>query len=712
MKRLLSVSSAALLVLSANAQAQTAGSGTETEDTRVEETVVVTATRTILPPSALPTTIQLISNEQLSLQAKLTGSAVDVVSTLVPSFSPTREKLSGAGESLRGRKPLYLIDGVPQSNPLRDGSRAGYTIDPFFIDRLEVIFGSNSIQGIGATGGVVNYVTAPAPSEESGWTGKSLAQIAAANAFQGDGYEYRTGALAGRDFGLLDVTLGVSAQKRGAYYSGDERRIGIDGTQGEVQDSESLSFFGKAGLELGDSRRLELMTQHFELEGDGDYVLVNGSRATNTPTTTVRGTQTGVIPTNKVLTSSLTYTDADLLGGLLTGQLFFQDFEAVYGGGVFASFQDPAIDPTGTLFDQSANNSEKKGLRLSYERVVDAVPGLNVTGGLDALNDTTYQELMNTGRNWVPETEFTSFAPFVQLNQALLDKRVHLSGGLRHEIAKLKVDDYETLYSYGPQQVDGGEPEFEETLINVGVTAEVIPGLTAYTSYAEGFTMADVGRILRAVATPGQDVDTFLNVEPVVTDNTEIGLEWRQGPISASAAYFWSNAELGSLLVLRNDVFEVERQRTEIDGLEMSASWDTPVDGLKLSGAYAKLNGKSDSDDDGTVDQDLDGANISPDRFNLAADYETGPFALRVQSRTYLDRSFDGLAAATDFDGYTLADAFVGYAASFGNITLSASNLFDEQYVTYDSQTVQPTSNTRFFAGRGRVISLAFETKF
>lgn len=712
MKRLLSVSSAALLVLSANAQAQTAPSGTDTEDTRVEETVVVTATRTILPPSALPTTIQLISNEQLSLQAQLTGSAVDVVSTLVPSFSPTREKLSGAGESLRGRKPLYLIDGVPQSNPLRDGSRAGYTINPFFIDRVEVIFGSNAIQGIGATGGVVNYVTAPAPAEEGVWTGKALAQITAANAFQGDGYEYRTGALAGRDFGLLDVTLGVSAQKRGAYYSGDERRIGIDGTQGEVQDSDSLSFFGKAGLELGDSRRLELMTQHFELEGDGDYVLVNGSRATNTPTTTVRGTQTGVIPTNKVLTSSLTYTDADLLGGLLTGQLFFQDFEAVYGGGVFASFQDPAIDPTGTLFDQSANNSEKKGLRLSYERAVDAVPGLNVTGGLDALNDTTYQELINTGRNWVPETEFTSFAPFVQLNQALFDKRVHLSGGLRHEIAKLKVDDYETLYSYGPQQVGGGEPEFEETLINVGVTAEVIAGLTAYTSYAEGFTMADVGRILRAVATPGQDVDTFLNVEPVVTDNTEIGLEWRQGPVSASAAYFWSNAELGSLLVLRNDVFEVERQRTEIDGLEMNASWETPVDGLKLSGAYAKLNGKSDSDGDGTVDQDLDGANISPDRFNLAADYETGPFALRVQSRTYLDRSFDGLAAATDFDGYTLADAFVRYAASFGNITLSASNLFDEQYVTYDSQTVQPTSNTRFFAGRGRVISLAFETKF
>ncbi|MBI1399306.1 TonB-dependent receptor [Hyphomonas sp.] len=712
MKRLISVSSAALLALSATAQAQSGADPADTEETRVEETVVVTAARTILPPSALPTTIQLISNEDLALQAKLTGSAVDVVSTLVPSFSPTREKMSGAGESLRGRKPLYLIDGVPQSNPLRDGSRAGYTIDPFFIDRVEVIFGSNAIQGIGATGGVVNYVTVAAPTEEDVWTGKLLAQFSAANEFQGDGYESRTGAVAGRDFGLLDLTLGVSAQTRGAYYSGDGRRVGIDGTQGEVQNSTSLSFFAKAGYDLGDARRLELMAQHFKLEGDGNYVLVSGSRATNTPTTTVRGSQEGEIPNNKVLTTSLTYSDKDLAGGLLTGQLFFQDFEAVYGGGVFDTFQDPAIDPTGTLFDQSANNSEKMGLRLSYERALDAVPGLNVTGGLDVLNDKTYQELIKTGRNWVPETEFTSYAPFVQLNQALFGKRVHVSGGLRHEMAQLKVADYETLYSYGPQQVGGGEPDFQKTLVNAGVTAEVVPGLTAYTSYAEGFTMADVGRILRAISTPGEDVDTFLNVEPVVTDNTEIGLEWRRGPLSASAAYFWSTAELGSLLILRNDIFEVERQRTEIEGLELNAAWETPVDGLKLSAGYAALEGQSDSNGDGRVDQDLDGANISPDRVNLAADFERGPFALRLQSRSYLDRTFDGLPASSDFDGYTLADAFLRYSAPFGNITLSAANLFDEQYVTYDSQTVRTTSNDRFFAGRGRVISLAFEKAF
>ncbi len=675
------------------------------------EEIVVTATRTTLPQSALPNTIQIIDQAELALQSQLTGSAVDVVSTLIPSFAPTREKLSGSGESLRGRSPLFLIDGVPQSNPLRDGSRDGYTIDPFFIERVEVIFGSNAIQGIGATGGVVNYVTTPAPAEEDGWTGKIMAQVSAANEFQDDGYGYRAGAVAGRDFGALDLTLGAAVQKRGAFYSGDGRRIGVDGAQGEVQDSFSFSFFGKAGLDLGGERRLELMAQRFELEGDGDYVQVAGSRADNLPSTSVRGVTPGIIPSNNVKTISLTYTDGDLFGGDLTGQIYYQDFESVFGGGTFATFQDPALDPTNMLFDQSSNHSDKIGLRLSYEREVAAIPGFRFTAGFDALQDEAFQELVLTGRNWVPETKFTSLAPFLQLNQSLFDGRVHLSGGLRQEFAKLKVDDFETLYVYGPQQVGGGEPDFAETLLNAGGTVEIVEGLTAYASYAQGFTMADVGRILRAVNIPGQDVDTFLDIEPVVSDNTEVGLEWRGGPLTASAAYFWSTSDKGALLVLRGDVYEVERTPTEIDGLEISASWDTPVEGLRLSGAYAMLNGRTDTDGDEVIDADLDGANISPDRFNAAVDYETGPLAFRVQSRFYLEREFD-FSPAVAFDGYVLADAFIRYAASFGDITLSAANVFDNQYVTYNSQTVQPASDTRFFAGRGRVLSLAIERRF
>ena len=129
------------------------------------EAIVVTGIRTRLPVSALPVTVDVVGGKDLTDQVAVSGSVIDAISAKLPSFSPTREKLSGAGESLRGRSPLFAINGVPQSTPIRDGSRDGYTIDPFFIDRVEVIYGSNALQGIGATGSTNLGVVAPGIAE-------------------------------------------------------------------------------------------------------------------------------------------------------------------------------------------------------------------------------------------------------------------------------------------------------------------------------------------------------------------------------------------------------------------------------------------------------------------------------------------------------------------------------------------------------------------
>ena len=167
MHRYLAGALALVLASPAYAQSVQSADATDTEqDDNPSSEIVVTAARSQLPASALPLTVDVIDSEALERQVLVSGSTVDAVSALLPSFSPTREKLSGAGESLRGRSPLYAINGIPQSTPVRDGSRDGYTIDPFFIDRVEVIYGSNALQGIGATGGVVNQVTVGAPGEE------------------------------------------------------------------------------------------------------------------------------------------------------------------------------------------------------------------------------------------------------------------------------------------------------------------------------------------------------------------------------------------------------------------------------------------------------------------------------------------------------------------------------------------------------------------
>ncbi|MCE2892235.1 MAG: TonB-dependent receptor [Aquidulcibacter sp.] len=679
------------------------------------ETIVVTAARVGVPRSALPSTIQIISPQETRIQTQIGGSAIDAVAALVPSFSPTRQKMSGAGETLRGRSPLFLIDGVPQSTPLRDGSRDGFTIDPFFVDRVEVIFGSNAIQGVGAAGGVINYVTARPAAVSEGWSGAALAQASFAGSFENDGTGGKVAARAGRDFGAFDVMLGAAFETRGAFYDGDGRRIGVDGTQGELQDSTSWSVFSKVGLALGETRHLEGMVNYFELAGDNSYVVVAGSRATGVPTSSVRGTQTGVAPVNYAWTGSLSYRDTAVFGGTLTAQAFFTDFESVFGGGVFADFQDPRIDPTRNLFDQSSNLSDKQGFKLDWSGPVSFVRGLRLTAGLDGLRDESQQELIATDRPWVPPTTYTALSPFVQLNQALLDGRLNLAVGIRQESATVEIPTYDTLFFYGPQRVDGGKPEFRETLVNAGATFELVEGFTAYASYAEGFTMADIGRITRAVTRSGQDVDTFLDISPVISSNTEVGLELDAGPIRASLAHFWSNSDKGALLVLRaGDIYEVQRQRTEISGFDLNIRARTPIEGLNVQVAASALIGKTDNNGDGSVETDMTGPNIAPDRVLIAADWARGPWTARVQYQIYSGRTFTGIGldARNDFEGYTLTDAFVRRTFRDWSVSLSASNLFDEQYISYNSDTERPTDNLRFFAGRGRAISLQVERRF
>ncbi|WP_313803918.1 TonB-dependent receptor [Sphingobium sp.] len=682
--------------------------------------IVVTAARTILPANALPLTIDVIDQETLGQQVAIGGSIVDAVSALTPSFSPTRQKLSGAGETLRGRSPLYAINGIPQTAPLRDGARDGFTIDPFFIDRVELIYGSNALQGIGGTGGIVNQVTV-APPGKDGLSGRVLAQGNGDTGFRGDGIGGKVAGLIGWRDGRWDAMVGAAYEKRGAFYDGRGNRVGTDLTQGETQDSRSWSLFGRFGYALSDSARLDLTMSRFQLKGEGDYIAANGDYRIDRPTISVRGTPPGVPATNRTESAALTLTDSDLRGGNLIAQLFFNRSRDTYGGEIapIASFQDPSIAPVGRLFDQSQNRSRKYGGKISYERAMPGFEALTATIGFDALYDRTEQRLIATGRSWVPPTDYRSLAPFAQFNLALFDKKLRFAGGLRHEDVRIRIDDYRTLWTYGGGvDVAGGTPTFSDTLVNGGVILEPWTGIRAYASYAEGYTVPDVGRIARAVSTAGVDIDDYVNISPIVSNNREIGVELKRGPIDASAAYFWSTSKNGSLLVQSGGVFEVQRQRVEIQGLELNLSARTPLPGLTLSTGYAHLIGRTDGSDDGIdkVDRDLDGANISPDRLNVAASYARGPLSARIQTQFFLSRQFERTPGAYPplyrFDGYDVTDLSLRYQTRFGALTLAAQNIFDTFYIDYYSQTVRPNDNAHYFAGRGRNFTLSWDYRF
>ncbi|MEO1087109.1 MAG: TonB-dependent receptor, partial [Acidobacteriota bacterium] len=399
-------------------------------------------------------------------------------------------------------------------------------------------------------------------------------------------------------------------------------------------------------------------------------------------------------------------------GGSLTAQVFDQEFKGLFEGGFFNGFF--RLTPDGEPFlDQSAVVSDKTGLKLAYNRSL-AQDRVLLTAGFDVFNDESAQILDRSGREWVPETVFETLSPFLQLKVDLGD-RVSLSAGARHEDASLEVADYTTIAAANSTFVSGGEPTFDETLVNVGLIVRPTDGWNLYGAFNESFTMPDVGRVLRAVNIPGLDVDSLIALTPIIADNLEFGVEYANRRVTARASLFESTAENGARLAVNPEgIFDVARQRTEIEGFELFFEYRID-DRFSVAANYARTDGEFDSDGDDRVDSDLDGLNIGPDRLNLIVDGRlTDRLGGYLQLSHFFDRDFAGPAArpGRDFDGYTLVDLSLSFDLSLGQLRLGLENLLNEDYFTYFAQTEPNARADTFFKGNGRTFGLSWRVDF
>lgn len=692
------------------------------EDAVDIDRVTVSASTSRIPDSeaALPNTITVIDQQQLQQQLALTQDISQVLANLIPSFAPSRQKLTNSGETLRGRKPLFLVDGVPQSTPLRDGGRDGHTIDPSMIERIEVIHGANALQGLGASGGIINIITKRAPRQDGDTFQDVSVSSSTALPHKSDSTGYRASYLFGTRKGAFDFVGGASYASEGLYYDGDGHSIAVNDVQGDLMDAESYNLFAKAGWNFDDERRLQVSANRYDLQGNNGYHAVNGNVATGQLATSAPGGSEGEGPRNRSTSLTLDYTDKSLAGGYLQAQLYWVDFEALYGGSYWGDFWGDGRDPN--WFDQSQNVSEKIGGKFSWSRGDLFGLRLRATLGLDIARDTTSQELVRAAMDWVPEASYESVSPFVQLEWWLTDS-VMLTGGVRYERGKLDVDDYLTIPDqrltpgiHGTRYfVSGGSPETSETLPNFGVVWEATDTLKLYASYSEGYTVADIGRVLRAITQPNQSVDKLVDLQPVIADNQEIGLDYDNGRWLVHVAAYWSDSDLGSRLAFDNatQTYNVVRERTEIKGFEGNVAYQFN-EATRIGLGYAQTDGRYDSNGDDRVDSDLPGINVSPDRVTAFWDQTWSPIvSTRLQYSEAFDREFDlrGVPQpANDFDGYNTIDLQARFQLPVGALNVGIENLTGEQYVTYYSQTT-PRNDT-YTAGRGRVLTVGWSHRF
>lgn len=714
------------------------------------DNVVVTGTRSPKAVDKIPGAITLVSKAELARSLVLTEDATAVLARTVPGYAESSQAMSNTGENLRGRVALRLFDGVPQGSPLREGTRNGTFTDMGIVGRIEVINGPSASEGIGAAGGIINYLSAAPTKEGNEFTITSRYTTQ----FKDDSAGWKLGATFARKAGNFDMIAAASFLDRGITYDGNGRRIGMN-TSGSLADTEARNLFIKAGYNFGEDgvQRIEGSISHFNIEGKANYVQVLGCRpdeaalcgATRTNTSergSIFGSQAAI---NDFKQYQLSYIHSDFFGGTLTINGYKADQEMRYLPENTIDKQDPLIAPLNTIYDQSEIVTNKKGLRTSWARPsLFAVSGLELRVGLDLVKDTAQQRLALTNRLWVPPMEYSSKAPWAQLSWDI--GPVTLSGGLRREDGELHVDSYTTTWFRDRRHVDGGTLEYQETLKNLGAVWRIDEAWSVFGSYGEGFTLANVGIPLRNIQCSNDPNDTqpdgcpndprigvgdLLDLNAIVVKNTEFGFNWRGERGALSASHYDSKSDYGQSLAIdpaTND-FVLLRAPVRIKGYEVSGDWRFN-DEWRFSAVYSHTRGKTSfwaADaagryPAGATNKPMGVLDINPDKFAWTLTWNVLPNAdLSLGATTLFSRNLSG-SQVRAFDGqrfsfkesthgYTLFDLGMNFETErYGKFSLGIENLFDKQYILSWSQP--PGGFQNYWAGRGRTVSLTHTFKF
>ncbi|MGV8944552.1 TonB-dependent receptor [Thermomonas sp.] len=671
--------------------------------------VVATGTRALKAIDKIPGAITVVSPAEVQHTLSITEDATAVLARTVPGYAESSQQMSNSGETLRGRTALRLFDGIPQTSPLREGNRSGTFTDMGVIGRIEVINGPSASEGIGASGGIINYISR---TPEQGTHTQVVSRYSSQSHDDSEGWKF--GINFGHKQDSFDVLFSAAVIERGSPYDGNGRRIGLRGS-GSLADSQSRNLFLKGGYQFGadNTQRLQASISRFKVAGNGNYVGVNGNRALGITNTAVPGrTLNGKAEFNDFEQDVLSYTHQNFGGGTLIVDAYQADQAMRYPAENGSDKQDPLISPLGTLVDQSEIRSRKHGVRGSWTRQdLFTIDGLEMRAGLDIVADESEQSLALTGRLWVPPMHYKSIAPYAQLSYDI--GRVTLSGGLRRENGELSVESYTTTWFRNRVLVGGGKLDYQANLPNFGAIVRLPDNWSIFASYGKGFSLPNIGIPLRNINKPGQSVDGILDLQAVIVDNKEIGANWRGSRGSIGGSYYDSKSELGVSLAVDpvTSDYIMLRQPVLIKGYELNGS-------LKLSeqwranAIYSHIEGRTASITGGPLNREMGVTDINPDKFATSFSWTFLPKAeLTVGATRLFSRDLNG---GTKFEehtrGYTLYDLVVNYdTGRFGELSLGVENVADRFYILSFSQV---GGQDNYMSGRGRVITLTHSIKF
>jgi len=676
---------------------------------------VVSASRKRETLDEVPSSITIVGAKDLAIQQGISNNISNILANSVPGLGFSSNTTGNSGQTLRGREVLVMIDGVPQSTPLRNGGRDIRSIDPSAIERVEVIKGATAIYGNGSDGGLINYITKKATPGQplSGQTTIGAnTQLKSAQHTGG----WQVGQLLSGSYKKIDYVVSGHYEQTGVYKDAKGVVLSPDYGLGETQ---LWNAYAKAGYTINPNNRVEVMYNFFGSQQRSDYILKKG-RYPDTAAIGVFGTRPGDpegTPYNHNV--NVHYSSQQIIGNTdLDINLYYQKFYTVFSWG--DSFKDGG---------QSTISSNKKGVRINLSSPFQA--GNNIAGdlvyGLDVLTDKTAQKLTD-GRVWAPEMSMRNLAPYAQLKTTFF-KHLVFKAGARYENISIEVPDYTTiismnnktgLYTEGGKNVKGGTIDYNALVFNAGLRYNEFKYFKPFISYSQSFSVNELGRTLRSA---NESTVSLLKTKAIIANNYEVGFNSTLGPIDLEGSYYISTSKLGANYTLVEGRFEIAREPIKIHGFEIAADARI-LKNLGAGASYSYIEGKIDANKNGQYNDKEDtyilGDKIAPPKLTAYIRYQPiKQLNLRIQMLQAGDRNRFAPDAATGLYTYGKGPVKQFTVFSFfsdfnidghSSVQLGVDNLFNKDYYTVTSQW--NARNENFVKGSGARININYTYKF
>ena len=655
------------------------------------ERIIVSGSRVIESIDEVPASITVISRKQIEDHLKVNPELQSLLAQMVPGLAPDTGSSSNTGQSLRGRAPLVMIDGVPQSTPLRNGSLGVKTIDPSALARIEVIKGATSVYGNGASGGIINYITKQATAQDTHEGQVSLSSRFSAVKLEESAGARISAAINGK-VENFDYLVTASYEENGVQRDAEGDILGL---QYGLSDAETQNYFIKLGYDFDQEKRLQFSYNYFSSQQKTDLGDVPGDINEGVKTYAIhvpealqkRGKPQGPDGNENI---TLKYTDSNIFANSeMTLDVYSQDIENVF-------FFSPNLANPDEGYDggQSIIRSEKRGARATFNTAID-FDGVEATFiyGVDALKDTTSQPLVD-GRVWVPEMEMDSLAGFLQTKWVIHDD-VIVKAGVRRESIDLSVDDYETLklcrsetQCSVPLQVKGDTIDYDATTYNIAIKYNWSDSFSPFFNYSQGSDIADIGRLLRAATV---DDIGLIQTEASIIDNYEVGFTSLFDQVRLEVAAYRSTSELGTTNRFNEvtGVYEPVRAPQEIWGYEGLVDYRIS-ETLNVIATYSYVEGKNTE-----ADVYLGSRQISPPKATANVNWKPSDTLSLTVSYLYVG---DRKRFSPNADGDYVGDQ--GPISSYNIVNLSGQYQFAENWNAF--MGVENLFNSDYYPARAQ----------